>query len=56
VFSTHSACKSKDREYVTADQFKRTKERINFAFIEYSKLFEEFMRRDHVIAESLLET
>jgi hypothetical protein len=56
VFSTHSACKSKDREFVTADQFRRTKERINFAFSEYGKLFEEFMRRDHVIAESLVET
>lgn len=56
VFSTHSACRSKDREYVSYDQFRRTKERINHAFSEYNKLFEEFMRRDHVIAESLLET
>lgn len=54
VHSQHSACKSGGREYVTTDVFKKTKERINFAFDQYSKLFSECMRRDHVLAESLL--
>ena len=56
VHSVHSACKAKDREFVTADQLRRTKERINHAITHYAKLHEESVRRDHVLGESLLAT
>ena len=56
VHSTHSACKTGGRDFVSAEQFKRVKERINFAFDQYAKLFSECMRRDHVLAESLIQT
>lgn len=53
---THSACKSKDKEYVTVEQMRLVKERINHAIDSYAVLFEETQRRDHVIAESLAAT
>lgn len=56
VHSTHSACKTGGRDFVSAEQFKRVKERINFAFDQYAKLFEECFRRDHALAESLIQT
>jgi hypothetical protein len=39
VHSTHSACKSKEREFVGMDKFKRTKERINYAFAQFNLMF-----------------
>ena len=56
VHSTHSACKSRDREYVTQDQLRRTKEGGNRAIREYTLKFGEAVRRDHVLGESLLAT
>lgn len=53
---TNSASKHAIREFVTADAFRRVKERINHAFAVFLKMHEEGYNRDHVLTESLLET
>ena len=56
VHSTHSACKSRDRDYVTLDQLRRTKQRINIALSSLGEMVDLCRRRDQVLGESLLAT
>lgn len=56
VHSTHSACKSRDRDYVTLDQLRRTKQRINIALTSIGEMVDLCRRRDQVLGESLLAT
>lgn len=56
MHSTHSACKSRERDYVTLDQLRRVKARINTALTTFGELIELCRARDQVLGESLLAT